>query len=221
MSMTFDDYSSKLMREAAKIVAPNYLSPARENSENKAFRRVLDMALLAYCRGVIKSGPGECCGLFVAELRQETKAETALRIAGMLPNQVNNHAALAALAAKNENLAKRVRGLDMDELAAMKKEDELILAVARGHTEKIPANAKPVSAEFASRLLGMSNRHRTDYTAQLQRDFADLVEYIENVANPSKLESVPALTDAELRWCNAEGVAPADFLQKKLDKLGK
>ena len=51
MAMTFDEHESMLLREAAKIVCRGMYY----GSEKKDYRRIIMLALLAYCRGVIKA----------------------------------------------------------------------------------------------------------------------------------------------------------------------
>ena len=210
MAITFDEQESLLLREAARIVCKGmYLG-----SEKKDCRRIVMLALLAYCRAVIKSGacPNQP---MMAELRAETESEQKIRMAGLLPNQSNDRAALAALSAKNEDLAKRVRGLNLEEIAAVQSEFELIAAVARGQNEKIPANAKPFSAEFAAKLCAMNDEERTEYAENFEQDLVDLLEYVENLASPVSPQSAPALNPAELRYCEAEGIKPDDYLKAK------
>jgi hypothetical protein len=210
MAITFDEQESMLLREAAKIVTRGMYY----GSEKKDYCRIVMLALLAYCRGVIKAG--ECPNQpMMAELRAETESEQKMRIAGLLPNQTNNRAALAALSAKNEALAKRLCGLNLEEIAAVQSELELIAAVARGQNEKIPANAKPFSAEFAAKLCAMDAEERTEYAENFEQDLANLLEYVENLASPASPQSAPALNPAELRYCEAEGIKPDDYLKAK------
>jgi hypothetical protein len=213
MAMTFDEQESMLLREAAKIVCQGMYY----GSEKKDYRRIVMLALLAYCRGVIKAG--ECPNHpMMAELRAETESEQKMRIAGLLPNQTNNRAALAALSAKNEALAKRLCGLNLDEIAAVQSELELIAAVVRGQSEKIPANAKPFAAEFTARLCAMDDDERAEYAENFEQALADLLEYLENLAKPDGPETAPNLNPAELRYCEAEGIKPADYLKAKSRK---
>lgn len=213
MAMTFDEQESMLLREAAKIVCRGMYY----GSEKKDYRRIVMLALLAYCRGVIKAGACPNHPM-MAELRAETESESKMRIAGLLPNQTNNRAALAALSAKNEALAKRLCGLNLDEIAAVQSELELIAAVARGQNEKIPANAKPFAAEFTARLCAMNDEERAEYAENFEQDLADLLEYVENLAMPAGPDTTPVLNPAELRYCEAEGIKPADYLKAKSRK---
>jgi len=55
MSITFNQYESRLIRAAAKIVMP--IDPL-ETGRNGDHRRIVWLALAAYCRGVIRAGAG-------------------------------------------------------------------------------------------------------------------------------------------------------------------
>ena len=115
-------------------------------------------------------------------------------------------------------MAKRLCGLNLDEIAAVQSELELIAAVARGQNEKIPANAKPFSAEFTARLCAMDDEERAEYAENFEQDLADLLEYVDNLAKPDISETAQVLNPAELRYCEAEGIKPADYLKAKSSK---
>jgi hypothetical protein len=88
LSITFGEYESRLIRQAAKIVMAMHGHPCL-GEIRKDYRRIIMLAVLAYCRGVIKRG--ECPDTPVmADLRRETPAEYELRTKDKMPAFIAN-----------------------------------------------------------------------------------------------------------------------------------
>jgi hypothetical protein len=83
VTITLDEYTSALMREAKKIALPADFDLTFSKSDN---HRMVRLALMAYLRGVIKYGQ-ECNFPMIAELRPETPAELNERANDSMPNQ--------------------------------------------------------------------------------------------------------------------------------------
>ena len=98
LPMTFNDYESCLIREAAKKVIACYgmWDPKDTRILNKDHRRIVELAVLAYCRAVIKAGKTENCPV-MAELRPETDSENMDRVAWSLPTAATQQKAVATL----------------------------------------------------------------------------------------------------------------------------
>ncbi len=97
LPMTFDDYSSCLIREAAKKIIACYgmWHPTDTRQLNKDHRRIVEMAVLAYCRAVIQDGADNAP--MMAKLRPETESETRDRVAWSFPQTSADHKTVATL----------------------------------------------------------------------------------------------------------------------------
>jgi hypothetical protein len=208
MSITLDKYTTQLLREAVKLTMPY---SKKYGNEKQDHRRMVHFALMAFLRAVIKA-KGRIVYPSMVDLRVETPSEMAERLAGKMPGQTNNEAAHAALAAKNEELAARIRGMNSDEVGAMIGDFEMILKAMRGYVEEIHANAKPLDTKFTAELFAMDETERAEYAEDVEQDIADLREYLD--FSPA----APELSAAELRYCQAEDIKPADFLKAKLSQ---
>ena len=79
-TITFDEYETKLLRRAMQMALPG----SNHFRLEKDLRRIIMLAILSFCRGVIKQGR-KVEGPMVAELRQETEDEYKARLAGEVP----------------------------------------------------------------------------------------------------------------------------------------
>jgi hypothetical protein len=205
MSITLDEYTAQLLREAVKLAMPDSEKYGEEKQDR---HRMVHLALMSFLRAVIKA-KGRIVYPVMVDLRAETSSEMIERLAGKMPGQTNSEAAHAALAAKNEELAARIRGMNSDEVGAMIGDFEMILNAVRGCVEEIPENSKPLAAKFTAELFAMDETERAEYAEGVEQDIADLREYLE--FSPA----APELSAAELRYCQAEGIKPEDFLKAK------
>ena len=82
LSITFDEYESRLIRAAARIMfAMHDELPAATKRQD--YRRLIRWAILAVCRSVIQGG--RISFPIAADLRVENPMETSERIAGKIP----------------------------------------------------------------------------------------------------------------------------------------
>jgi hypothetical protein len=81
LSITFDEYESRLIREAARLL---FGKPYGPQMERKDCRMTITRAVMAFCRGVIFQKWRDVCPP-VAVLRQENEIEQRERIAGKIP----------------------------------------------------------------------------------------------------------------------------------------
>ena len=81
LAMMFNEYESQLIRDAAKKVISMHGHPSLSDtwSLRKNYRRIVMLAVLAYCRGVIEAGEVEDMPLIVTGLRRETGDECFAR----------------------------------------------------------------------------------------------------------------------------------------------
>ncbi len=212
MSISFDEYESKLIAEAAKMLSSFYRDPYRER---KNYRRIVCLAIMAYCRGAIIYG-GEISNFpTVAELRQETASEKKDRVADVLPDRVGHRAALAILAAKNNQLAQEVCEMGTDEVLVKINTLELIAAIIAGKPEKIASNAPLFDAKHSAHICALSLDRREECIKDAEKQISDLREYLKNLSEPLNTLAGIALTDSELHYCEVEGVDPSEFLKSK------
>ena len=82
LSITFDEYESRLIRQAARIVFAMH-NEMRPKTQSADFRRLIRWAVLAFCRAVIQDG--RITFPIAADLRLENPIEQQDRIAGKIP----------------------------------------------------------------------------------------------------------------------------------------
>ena len=85
LSITLDEYESKLLRAATKIALPHCI----KELEPSDFRRMMRLALWAFLRGVIKENKKVQYPV-VAVLRDETAEEQGDRIAWNIPKPASD-----------------------------------------------------------------------------------------------------------------------------------
>jgi hypothetical protein len=214
MAITFSEYETKLMRATAKIVCGSLF----KGCEKKDSRRIIMLALLAYCRGVIEAGDVSKCPVIATALRLETPQEVEQRCAGAIPNQSNYHTALETLAAKNEELANQVRDCSTERVGEILRERVVWLAILRGETELIKKDDRPLLVDDVMYLMKMDSEDRAEAVEDVESEIAELREYLEKLSEPAGIKTEAALTDAELDYCSAEDIPPADFLKSKSRK---
>lgn len=214
MSITFSEYETKLMRATAKIVCGSLY----KGCEKKDSRRIIMLALLAYCRGVIEAGDVSKCPVIATGLRLETSQEVEERVAGTIPNQSNYHTALEMLAAKNEKLKNLIQACSTERVQEILRDRVVMLAILRGETEVIKSDDRQILAEDVLIWMQMDSEERAAAAEDVESEIADLREYLENMKKPATIKTEATLTDAELNYCSAEGIPPADFLKSKSRK---
>jgi hypothetical protein len=224
MSITFDEFESMVIREAAKKVCgrrhADVLAEKDVQSINRDYRRIVAFAVLAYCRGVVMAADKIPDNPVIAEcFRTESKAERDGRCLCMMPGQSNKAAAFAALAAKNEWLANHVKGKDADEVKKFLRDREVRLAVYRGEADQIKDGDSPFGPADVAEMMQMDSDDLAAAADGIEDEIEALREYMEMLDNPEAIGGAktdkPALNAAEMRYCEAEGISPADFIKKK------
>lgn len=214
MSINFSEYETKLMRATAKIVCGSMYN----GCEKKDSRRIIMLALLAYCRGVIDGAPVSACPVIATAFRPEMPHEMKERDAGIMPNQSNYLTALKKLAARNEELENEIRDYSIAQVEEILRDRVVILAILRGETEVIKPDDRQILAEDVLIWMQMDSEERAVAAEDVGSEIAELREFLETLAKPTSIKTEAILTDAELDYCSTEGIPPADFLKSKSHK---
>ena len=82
LSITFDEYESRLIRQASRIVFAMH-DEMDPKTKRKDFRRLIGWAVVAFCRAVIQGG--RITFPVAVDLRLENPIEQQDRIAGKIP----------------------------------------------------------------------------------------------------------------------------------------